>query len=234
MTQNQIAYQNMLETTRSNRVREVETNRSNQANEIQRYWDYLENSRANLARETETHRANLATEGLRAQELSETQRSHFANELEAHRLNSLQAYNWEQQHADRVYAADTSAEASRYGSRLNYASNQNATAQRAEAAALQNEASHYSADSSNSANMYSADQRYNASNYAADVRAGTENQRLHNEMLRYWTTYPLDVLNSLSGSYRNAAQGTDSLLNSLSKLNPFEGLTPKGWLPWLR
>lgn len=55
MTTNQIAYQSLLEQTRSNRAREEETSRSNRAQE-------LETNRSNLARELETYRSNLTKE----------------------------------------------------------------------------------------------------------------------------------------------------------------------------
>lgn len=102
MTQNQIAYQNLLETTRSNKAREYETNRanvtkeqetnrSNLANEKIQTDRNVETNRANVARETEEHRknttqeaetkrANLSNENVKYQQLLETHRSNLANE----------------------------------------------------------------------------------------------------------------------------------------------------------
>lgn len=94
MTANQIAYQNLLETSRSNLARETETNRANLAQEALKLQDLQEQARhnivyehetnrANVARETETHRANRAAE-------IETNRSNLARELEANRHNVAQ------------------------------------------------------------------------------------------------------------------------------------------------
>lgn len=71
MTQNQIAYQSLLEQKRSNLAREIETNRSNLANEVEthraNFAKEVETNRSNVARETETHRSNLENERLRRQ-----------------------------------------------------------------------------------------------------------------------------------------------------------------------
>lgn len=73
MTKNQIAYQNLLETGRSNRAREFETNRNNVATET-------ETNRANVARERETNRANQAQERLTAERNAEQARGNRAQE----------------------------------------------------------------------------------------------------------------------------------------------------------
>lgn len=73
MTQNQINYQNLVETKRANRRKEelseaqnTETNRANLAKEAENYRSNVareqENIRSNLAREIETNRSNLASE----------------------------------------------------------------------------------------------------------------------------------------------------------------------------
>lgn len=74
MTRNQILYQQNVETNRSNlanenltRLRDAETQRSHYANEA-------ETKRSNLAREFETNRHNVVSE-------NETHRSNLANEL---------------------------------------------------------------------------------------------------------------------------------------------------------
>lgn len=94
MTANQIAYQNLLETSRSNLARETETNRANLAQEALRLQDLQEQARHNVVYEQETHRANVAreTETHRANRASEveTNRSNLAKELEANRHNVAQ------------------------------------------------------------------------------------------------------------------------------------------------
>jgi hypothetical protein len=80
MTANQIAWQNMLESRRSNRAREAETNRANLATEG-------ETKRANLAKEGETNRHNLATEGIAILGHQETVRSNKVKEKETNRHN---------------------------------------------------------------------------------------------------------------------------------------------------
>lgn len=102
MTANQIAYQKLVEEGRANRARELETNRSNRANEglksrelseLERHQATVEGetNRANVAKETENERANRAREGetLRSNQMheylqrraqSETERANLANE----------------------------------------------------------------------------------------------------------------------------------------------------------
>lgn len=69
MTANQIAYQQLEETRRSNAAKEAETNRSN------------------VAKEVETNRSNRAKEQQQRDELVETARSNIARELETARSN---------------------------------------------------------------------------------------------------------------------------------------------------
>ena len=73
MTQNQIAYQNYVETKRANQARENETHRSNVVNETENERFHrasiAETNRANVARESETNRSNLANEMLKATEI---------------------------------------------------------------------------------------------------------------------------------------------------------------------
>lgn len=71
MTANQIAYQQLEETRRSNLAKEAEANRSN------------------VAKELETNRANQAKERLQNAELVETKRSNFAKESETERTNRV-------------------------------------------------------------------------------------------------------------------------------------------------
>lgn len=95
MTANQIAYQNMLETRRSNLAKEAETNRSNVAREKETY-------RSNVAKEVETNRHNIDNERLGWANLDESTRSHkvqeqlgWANLSETARYhNQLDAVNW--------------------------------------------------------------------------------------------------------------------------------------------
>lgn len=80
MTQNQIAYQKLLEEGRANLAREAENIRSNKANEAILTKQYDEAVRSHLASEAETHRANVARE-------KEENRSNLAKELEQNRSN---------------------------------------------------------------------------------------------------------------------------------------------------
>lgn len=80
MTANQIAYQNMLENVRSNKVREQEQNRTNVANEELRLQELREAQRHNTTTESETNRSNLAKE-------MENNRHNVATENEATRHN---------------------------------------------------------------------------------------------------------------------------------------------------
>lgn len=73
MTANQIAYQRNLETARSNRANEVETKRHNLADEGLGIKSLSESQRHNRATESETNRSNLARE-------METTRSNLAKE----------------------------------------------------------------------------------------------------------------------------------------------------------
>lgn len=80
MTQNQINYQNFLETQRSNKSKEHETNRSNVAREQETY-------RSNVEREREAKRSNLTNEALSRDRLAEDRRSHLVTEAETERSN---------------------------------------------------------------------------------------------------------------------------------------------------
>lgn len=71
MTANQIAYQQLEETRRSNLAREAEANRSN------------------VAKELETNRANVTKERQQFAELQETRRSNLAKEAETQRTNRV-------------------------------------------------------------------------------------------------------------------------------------------------
>lgn len=82
MTSNQIAYNQHLETKRSNLAREAETHRSNVVNEI-------ETQRANRAREGENYRHNTVTEGISLGTLLEGVRSNKARESENVRKNNM-------------------------------------------------------------------------------------------------------------------------------------------------
>lgn len=93
MTANQIAYQRQREEARANLAREVETNRSNLANEAQKRNELAENSRHNLVTENETYRSNVAreTENTRhnLETERETNRSNLAKEFENSRHNKV-------------------------------------------------------------------------------------------------------------------------------------------------
>lgn len=80
MTQNQIAYQQLLEQQRANKEREKETTRSNQATEGLRYQELQEKARNNLVVEAETERNHRAVE-------AETNRNHLVQEQEQQRSN---------------------------------------------------------------------------------------------------------------------------------------------------
>lgn len=105
MTSNQIAYQQHLETVRSNVSRETETNRSNLAKEAEthrsnvaneseniRYHNLTteETKRSNLAKEAETKRHNLFGESLESNKLEETKRANRVNEAETQRSHVAQ------------------------------------------------------------------------------------------------------------------------------------------------
>lgn len=104
MTANQIAYQRSLEEGRANRAREIETNRTNLANEGLKLQEVQEVHRSNVVREEETKRSNIAKEteaerSNRAKEnidylrLQETRRSNAAQEqLTSRGQNIQQAY----------------------------------------------------------------------------------------------------------------------------------------------
>nr|AVX53789.1 putative ORF1 [Marmot picobirnavirus] len=80
MTQNQIAYWNLVETRRSNQAKERENTRSNTAKE-------RENYRSNLAREQETATHNRIVEANDIRNLQENKRSNQARERETNRTN---------------------------------------------------------------------------------------------------------------------------------------------------
>lgn len=89
MTHNQIAYANLIENRRHNKVVESETHRSNVANETEanRHNVSVENeaNRHNVATEEETKRHNLINEAQGWAQIEETKRSNLARE----RLSSL-------------------------------------------------------------------------------------------------------------------------------------------------
>lgn len=169
------------ETKRANLARETETHRANVANETETNRANLaretETNRANLAREEETNRSNLANELLKAQansiqasgnrlnyaasmaNVAEQQRSHLAAEIEANRHNLATEANTvrgqDVTSETSKYTADTSANASKYGSDSRYA-----------------------------ATVYSADSNADASKYASDSRiAQQELQNANNIVL---------------------------------------------------
>lgn len=90
MTQNQINYQSLQESKRSNLAKEAETNRSN------------------LAREAETYRSNRATEQLTASRDAESARANKAREAETNRSNLAQEMLKAEQNQVSRYAADRS------------------------------------------------------------------------------------------------------------------------------
>lgn len=98
MTANQIAYQKVLEDKRSHLAGEVETNRSNLANEELKRQQNVETNRSNLVNENlksqqnaETARSNRANESLQQQRNDETRRSNLANEALTGQRNAEQA-----------------------------------------------------------------------------------------------------------------------------------------------
>lgn len=102
MTHNQINYWTLKENQRSNRAKEVETNRHNVATETQSSRELAETQRANLAKESENYRHNYATEteGARhnkateqqtANDLLEKSRSNRAQEALKHEYNLVKA-----------------------------------------------------------------------------------------------------------------------------------------------
>lgn len=128
MTQNQIAYQKLMEDKRSHLASETETNRANLARET-------ETNRANLAAEAENLRSHTRNEQIAQGQLDEqirhqqtvekeTNRSNLARELETRRANmaqeGLKAEEIQSNYDSRVYAADKSAEASAYAADKGY------------------------------------------------------------------------------------------------------------------
>lgn len=103
MTKNQIDYNALLETKRSNKAREYETQRSNRANEF-------ETHRANVAREAETNRHNLISE---ANQVYDTQMRHAAS-----------IYAADTSAAAQRYSANIAAQVSRQNTRDTIESNQ--------------------------------------------------------------------------------------------------------------
>lgn len=98
MTANQIAYQRVLEETRSNKAKEEEAKRANLAIEALRRAELeeaqrhnlvaeSETSRSNLAREIETNRHNVAQEGLTSQNIYATKEVAYAKLREENRHN---------------------------------------------------------------------------------------------------------------------------------------------------
>lgn len=73
VTLNQIKYQELLETNRSNVARETETNRANLAGEALRERELAETNRHNVVTEQETYRSNLAREFETRRHNSETE-----------------------------------------------------------------------------------------------------------------------------------------------------------------
>lgn len=86
MTQMQIAWQNMLETVRSNRAREEENYRSNRAREDETY-------RHNSVWEAENARHNVAVEGFSQRSLEEQRRHNTVSESQEWRRISDNAVN---------------------------------------------------------------------------------------------------------------------------------------------
>lgn len=82
MTSNQIAWQNAMESRRSNLAREAETNRSNVARET-------ETNRHNLADEGETHRHNVVGEQETALHNRNTEGLTMGQLVEANRHNTV-------------------------------------------------------------------------------------------------------------------------------------------------
>lgn len=136
MTRNQIAYNQLLEDTRSHKANETETNRSNLAKEAETHRSNLagevETNRANIAREKENYRSNKAKEKATNYANKETKRHNKATE-------KLDKYRTDKQSSTSLAVGQIQAEASKYG---------------ADQAAA---ASKYAADSSYAASKYQAD-----------------------------------------------------------------------------
>lgn len=110
MTNNQIAYWQLLETQRANRTREQETNRSNVAQEGLRRQEIAE-----------TGRHNYATEQLSLQDLTEKARSNRANESIKAQSNAIESGKLSETHRTNVANESLKAQA-------NFIANRNATA----------------------------------------------------------------------------------------------------------
>lgn len=132
MTQNQIAYWELEEKKRSNRVQEGETKRHNVATEFIQagtleenkrhnvvsegiaFGTLAETERSNKARESETHRTNLANEALKHEsnlysrevgmaQVAESNRHNVATENETARHNmASEEYNYYQTNTNRM------------------------------------------------------------------------------------------------------------------------------------
>lgn len=96
MTRNQIAFYEAKEKKRSNLVNENIASRT-----------LMETARSNRAREGETNRHNLITEGQTNQSLSETKRSNLAKEYETARANRAKEYEtWRSNYANERISND--------------------------------------------------------------------------------------------------------------------------------
>lgn len=94
MTTNQIEYGKLVETRRSNQVREIETERHNRATEQLSFDQLAEQIRSNKAKEkinwaelSEKNRSNLVNEAIQTARLDEEKRSNLAREAETIRSN---------------------------------------------------------------------------------------------------------------------------------------------------
>lgn len=90
MTHNQINYWTLQESKRSNKAKEVETNRHNVATETQSSRELAETERSNRARESENYRHNFATETESARHNVSTERQTANDLLEKSRSNRAQ------------------------------------------------------------------------------------------------------------------------------------------------
>lgn len=195
MTYNQIAYQTMLETQRSNRAREAETGRANLANEALKGRELTEAERSNVARETETNRHNIATEG------------------EAARHNRVSE-------ATSQYVADTgrySAVSNRdLGLRnigLGYsqlAETNRSNLEQESIGRTRNVFSVLNANTAAEASKYAADTNAKSRDLATAVGAATALMRERQQNNRLLLTYPVDTFSKLTSSFKS---GVDAITN---------------------
>lgn len=195
MTYNQIAYQNMLETQRSNRAREQETGRSNLANEALKGRELSENERSNRVKESETERSHRATE-------DENRRHNLATEGTAQYVADTGRYT-----------AVSNRDLGLRNVGLGYSQLAETNRSNLENEAIGRTRNTYSvlnAEKAAEASKYAADTRARSQNLATAVNAAATQFRERQAGLRTLLTYPVDTFSKLTGALQN---GVNALTN---------------------